>query len=240
MRLGIMQPYFFPYLGHFALIASVDQWIVFDVTQYTPKTWMNRNRILHPKSGAMYVTVPLANSSNSIKTWEAKVLDPAEAKKSIIGKLSHYKKRAPYYDQVNNIVNQTFKNSADDTLVGLNVSALNAVCEYLNISFQHQICSKLSLEYPESLGPGEWAPYICHQLGATEYVNPIGGKDLFNASTFRESGVALYFAEFEEFKYPTPSYSYEPNLSILDVMMWNSPEAILAAIKNNTGLTKAS
>jgi WbqC-like protein family len=48
MRLGIMQPYFCPYLGHFALIAAVDQRIVFDVTQYTPKTWMNRNPILHP------------------------------------------------------------------------------------------------------------------------------------------------------------------------------------------------
>jgi len=55
MRLGIMQPYFFPYLGHFSLISSVDKWIVFDVTQYTPKTWMNRNRILHPKTGWQYV-----------------------------------------------------------------------------------------------------------------------------------------------------------------------------------------
>lgn len=51
MRLGIMQPYFFPYPGHFALIAHVDQWLVFDITQYTPKTWMNRNRILHPRGG---------------------------------------------------------------------------------------------------------------------------------------------------------------------------------------------
>ena len=51
MRLGIMHPFFFPYLGHFALIAAVDQWIVFDVTQYTPKTWMNRNPILQPDTG---------------------------------------------------------------------------------------------------------------------------------------------------------------------------------------------
>ena len=49
VKLGIMQPYFFPYLGHFALIAHTDAWVVFDITQYTPKTWMNRNRVLHPK-----------------------------------------------------------------------------------------------------------------------------------------------------------------------------------------------
>ena len=67
MRIGIMQPYFFPYLGHFALIANVDAWIVFDVTQYTPKTWINRNRVLHPTSGANWVSVALKNSSISIK-----------------------------------------------------------------------------------------------------------------------------------------------------------------------------
>ena len=82
-----MQPYFFPYLGHFSLIASVDRWYVFDITQYTPRTWMNRNRILHPHDGAQYVTVPLSNSSNSIKTSEARILDLSAARQSIVGKL---------------------------------------------------------------------------------------------------------------------------------------------------------
>lgn len=240
MRLGIMQPYFFPYLGHFALIASVDRWIVFDVTQYTPKTWMNRNRVLHPTAGAMYVTVPLANSSNSIRTQEARVLDLAEARRSVAGKLSHYKKHAPYYTQVIGIIEQAFDSAGDDALVSLNVSALRAVCAYLDIPFQYQVCSALSLEYPEGLGPGDWAPYICHRLGATAYVNPIGGRDLFDVSVFREKGIALSFAEFLGFEYPTPSYTYEPSLSILDAMMWNAPETLVAAIKQNTRLIEAS
>ncbi len=62
-----MQPYFFPYLGHFALIAHTDAWVVFDISQYTPKTWMNRNRVLHPTDGWTYVTAPLSNSSIHIK-----------------------------------------------------------------------------------------------------------------------------------------------------------------------------
>ena len=84
MRLGIMQPYFFPYPGHFALIASVDRWIVFDVTQYTPKTWMNRNRVLHPASGAMYVTVPLANASKAIWVHLKVVTLTSVARSSVI------------------------------------------------------------------------------------------------------------------------------------------------------------
>ncbi|MEO6307300.1 MAG: WbqC family protein [Nitrospiraceae bacterium] len=240
MRMGIMQPYFFPYLGHFSLIASVDKWIVFDVTQYTPKTWMNRNRILHPKVGWQYVTVPLLNSSISIKTAEAKVLKFPETKQSIIGKLSHYKRTAPYFYQVNKVVQQAFDGSLDDSLVSLNVSALRVVCDYLKIPFPYQICSKLELEYLPKLGAGEWAPYICQMLGASEYVNPAGGQDIFDISVFRQRGITLYFAEFAEFKYMTHSYSYEPNLSIIDVMMWNSPQDIVAGLKQGTKLIKAS
>lgn len=240
MRMGIMQPYFFPYLGYFSLIASVDKWIVFDVTQYTPKTWMNRNRILHPKVGWQYVTVPLSNSSISIKTTEAKVLNFGDTKQSIIGKLSHYKRTAPYFCQVNKVVQQAFDGSLDDSLVSLNVSALCAVCDYLKIPFSYQICSKLTLEFPPKLGAGEWAPYLCQALGASEYVNPAGGRDIFDMSVFQQRGITLYFAEFAEFKYMTPSYSYEPNLSVIDVMMWNSPQDIVDGITQGTKLIKSS
>ena len=235
-----MQPYFFPYMGHFALIASVDEWIVFDVTQYTPKTWMNRNRILHPKTGWLYVTVPLANSSNSIQTSEARVLDLAKTRQSILGKLSHYRKKAPYYVDVTNIVQQTFTTSSDDSLVNLNVNALNAVCNYLQIPFRYRITSELALEYPPNLGPGDWAPFICDKIGASEYVNPIGGRDLFDKTVFQHHGISLLFAEFKEFKYATTPYSYQPNLSILDVMMWNAPEDIVAALKSGTTLIEAT
>lgn len=235
-----MQPYFFPYLGHFSLIASVDKWVVFDITQYTPKTWMNRNRILHPKESWQYVTVPLTNSSISIKTSEAKVLNLAETKQSIIGKLSHYKKNAPYFYAVNKIVKQSFDSASDDSLVGINVSTLKLVCEYLGIPFSYQIASKLSLKYPPDLGPGDWAPFICKMLGATEYLNPAGGRELFEPSVFEELDISLYFAEFSEFKYKTPPYQYEPHLSVLDVMMWNSPAEIMAAIKQGTTLLKAA
>ena len=145
MKLGIMQPYFFPYLGHFSLINSVDKWVVFDVTQYTPKTWMNRNRILHPSSGWQYVTIPLANSSISIKTSEAKVLSVSNSKRSIIGKLSHYKK-APFFHQVNELVKNVFNQTTDSSLVNLNINTLSTVCEYIGIPFDFKICSELDLD----------------------------------------------------------------------------------------------
>ena len=64
MRLGIMQPYFYPYLGYFSLIKHTDHWIVFDTVQYIEHGWINRNQIIHPsKPETMYFTVPLQKHS---------------------------------------------------------------------------------------------------------------------------------------------------------------------------------
>ncbi|MCF8567767.1 WbqC family protein [Alicyclobacillus tolerans] len=231
MRLGIMQPYFFPHLGHFALIAHTDRWVVFDITQYTPKSWMNRNRILHPSKGWNYITVPLSNSSISIKTHEARILDVSAAHKSILGKLSHYRKKAPYFSQVESLVNSVFANSANDSLVQLNVRGLIAICDYLGIHFRYEICSEMHLPLPERMGPGQWAPRIAGLLRASRYINPIGGRALFDPKDFKVRGVKLSFLDVPDFVYNTWPYHFESRLSILDVLMWNEPGLVRDAIR---------
>ena len=229
MRVGIMQPYFFPYLGHFALIAHTDRWIAFDITQYTPRSWISRNRVLHPARGWNYVSVPLANSSTSIRIHEARVGNPATTGQSIQGKLSHYRRCAPYYEAVQALVADTFA-QAGDSLVDLNVRALRAVCRYLQIPLNLKVCSRMGLSLPERTDPGLWALEICTQVGADEYLNPIGGSDLFDPTVYAERGVALKFLRAPDFKYDTGQYTFEPALSILDVMMWNPPQAIAEAL----------
>lgn len=239
MKLGIMQPYFFPYLGHFALIAAVDEWVVFDVTQYTPKTWMNRNRILHPQQGWQYVTVPLVNSSMTIRTHEARVQDPANAKASLLGKLSAFRRRAPFHAQVHELVEKAFGYAASDSLRDLNVSALKTVCEYIGIPFSYRICSELELDFPQQMGPGDWAPFICAALGATQYINPSSGRMLFDPVTFADAGTELMFAEFDALAYDTQPFTFEPHLSILDVLLWNSPDKVKTALRSHLTLTSA-
>ncbi len=219
MRAGIMQPYFFPYLGYLALIERADTWVVFDVTQYTPKTWMNRNRVLHPTESWNWVTVPLANSSNSIRIQEARVLDPDKARGSALGKLSHYRNRAPYWREVNGLLEAAFDGASD---------------AYLGIRFEPLICSELGLDLDSVDHPGGWAPAVAGALGADQYLNPIGGRQLFREDEFRERGIALEFLEFPTFEYDTGSYAFEPDLSVLDVLMWNDPGSIRAALGTAT------
>ena len=199
MKLGIMQPYFFPHLAHFALISAVDEWIVFDITQYTRKSWINRNRVLHPDDGWQYVSIRLLNSSIHIKILEAEVASPRSQERYVLGKISHCRRHAPYYAQVCDIVRTAFAGIVDDRLVSLNVSGLRAVCEYLGLKFRYRLCSQLALDYPDGLRDGQWAPWIAAKLSADVYVNPIGGRALsirrisagsasaYNSSTLRLS-----------------------------------------------------
>ena len=240
MKIGIMQPYFFPYLGHFALIDAVDKWVVFDVTQYTPKSWMNRNRILHPTSGWNYVTLPLEKSSISLSTCDVYVRDTDKVKTSILGKISHYKKQAPFYWQVVEIINRTFENVTSSKLVDINVSSLKETCDYLGLRFDGDICSELGLSFPQNMGPGDWAPFISEQLKAKVYINPSNGIPLFNTHDFTKRHIELHAISFSTFEYDTGSMEFEKNLSILDVMMWNSPSIIRQKIKDLSLITRIS
>jgi hypothetical protein len=237
MKLGLMQPYFFPYLGHFALIAAVDEWIVFDTPQYTRQSWINRNRVLHPNGGWQYISIPLKNSSNHIKILETEIVSCPKLERHVLGKISHYKGHAPYYAQVCEMVRTTFAGVVDDSLVSLNVSSLRTVCAYLRLPFRYHLCSQLGIEYPDKLLAGQWAPWISAKLSADVYINPVGGRELFDPADFTNSGVSLAFLVFAPFSYETPPYNFERDLSILDVLMWNSPDAIVQAIRENSSLT---
>lgn len=234
-----MQPYFFPYLGHFALIAAVDEWVVFDITQYTRRSWINRNRVLHPRGGWQYISVPLVHSSIHMRILEAAVASPQAQEQYVLGKLSHYKRRAPYYVAVLEVIRQSFADRADDRLTSLNVSALRTVCDYLGLRFRYRICSELNLDYPANLLAGGWAPWIAGRLGADVYVNPLAGRGLFDVAAFEREGVGLLFLKFDSSSYETPGYTFENDLSILDVLMWNSPATVMRMLQENSHLVAA-
>jgi hypothetical protein len=238
--LGIMQPYFFPYWGHFALIEATQRWIIFDVTQYTPKMWMNRNRILHPNHGWQYINAPIHKSSISLKTFEAKLSNPKASGEKIIRQLAHYRNKAPYYENVIGLLENIFSSLESENLVDLNALSIKKTCEYLDINFEYEICSRMNLNFPDEIAAGEWAPLIASQVGASHYINPLGGREIFNVNDFNNKRIKLSFLKTNEFRYTTPGYVFEPNLSILDVMMWCTPNDIKKALKGRVEIILAT
>ena len=71
---------------------------------------------------------------------------------------------------------------------------------------------------------------------ANVYVNPAGGRELFDPGDFAKCGVALEFLDFTPFVYETPGYGFESSLSILDVLMWNASGVVRQAIHDNSKL----
>lgn len=227
MKLGIMQPYFFPYLGYYDLINRTDRWVVFDVVKYTHRTWMNRNRILHPKEGWQYINVPVHKVSEEAAIKDVRIVDKAAAHNRIIGQLAHYRQsRAPFYSRVTQLVDECFTRLDGDSLRDLNVLTLAVPCEYLGIKFDYSILSQMELKLADVQHPGQWALEISHALGAGEYINPPNGKSIFRPEEFQACGITLSFTELIDFRYPCGRYTFVERLSVLDVMMWNSPESI--------------
>lgn len=227
MKLGIMQPYFFPYIGYFSLLRNTDKWIVFDTVQYIERGWINRNKIIHPaKPEAMYVTVPLMEHRRIDAIRDIRIDRKQLYVDKILGQIqASYKKRSPYFDEVFHLVEGCL-NTETESISRLNILSMKKVCGYLEISLDLQIFSEMKIDLGKIDAPDEWALNISKALGAEEYINPPGGKDFFCKEKYEKSGIKLSFLKANSVLYDQKKSVFLPNLSIIDAMMFNSKEDV--------------
>ncbi len=226
MRLGIMQPYFFPYIGYFSLIKQVDKFILFDTVQFIRHGWIERNRILKPLEGWQYFQVPLQKHSRDIRIKDTLIDNQLDWKRKIFAQLQHYKKMSPYFSSVMEILDNTFGQEYSE-IASLNKAALQTVCEYLNIETPIETFSVMNLSIDPANAPDEWALNICKAMvGVDEYWNPPGGITFFDRSKYEANKICLKFQQVHSVEYDQKRATFESNLSIIDVMMFNSKEEI--------------
>ena len=225
MKVGIMQPYFFPYLGYYSLIKNTDKWIVFDAVQFIRHGWIERNRILKPVEGWQYICVPLEKHSRDTVIRDVKIRNTDNWKEKIINQLEHYKKRAPHYNSVIHFLENTFSFQTDSITL-LNTHLLGETCNYLGMPFKYEIFSEMNLQMETVNGPGDWALNISKAIGATAYINPPGGIEIFEKNKFESAGINLQFLKMNLKEYDQKRNIFESGLSIIDVMMFNSPQEI--------------
>lgn len=219
-----MQPYFLPYIEHFRLIAACDQWIVFDTVPYRRKTWMSRNRIINRDKGWSYVSVPVAGGSSQGPVAKAE-LSSVDWRNTLRDKLKIYEKEANFYHETCELVEELLE-PPHTTLADLNTWSLTRVCNHLKVDTPIERLSQIDLDLPEQAEAGDWALLISESLGATEYRNPSGGKDLFDPEAFDAADIQLSFHEHREVTYQTSTFEFVPNLSILDQLMWCGRETV--------------
>lgn len=225
MRLGIMQPYFFPYIGYFSLIKHTDRFILLDKVQFIRHGWIERNRILRQSGAWCYISVPLKKHSHNTLISDIEINNSVNWKQKIISQLGYYK-GAPFFYKILNLVNTILKPEIQN-IVELDLYALQNVCEYLGIKTPLEIFSKMALKIETPTEADEWALNICRSMrGVNEYWNPVGGKEIFNSEKYYKNNIELYFQKMSIPEYRQKDNLFEPALSIIDVMMFNSLEEI--------------
>ena len=230
-----MQPYFFPYMGYFQLMNCVDKWVVFDQIQFINKGWVNRNRILHPDKDKVwqYFTLPLSGKKQKDYISDISICPNVKRwKETITGKLSFYKRHAPFYNQTMDLVIDCLSYHELNLSKFLTNSLLN-ISKYLDINTIVEVQSKLKLPNLDIKHPGQWALRIAENLNASEYVNPINGSHLFDPKEFEEKNIILSFFECKTKEYFQYGRKFTPNLSIIDTLMWQPIDEIKSVIHSS-------
>jgi len=227
MTLGIMQPYFFPYIGYWQLIKSVDVFVLFDDVQYIRHGWINRNRMLKPGGGWQYIVLPIKKHSQNTLIKMIKVDENIDWKSQIIRQLEHYRHslRAPFYYETMEFLDKLFSSINGNSVVDINKAIIIELTRLLGIETEILVSSEKNFDYSMVNDSGDWALAISEQMGAEEYRNPVNGAPLFDVKKFSEKGIRLSFLQSSDIEY-SQGRSFEPSLSILDALMFNGADVL--------------
>ncbi|MES2132270.1 MAG: WbqC family protein [Bacteroidota bacterium] len=227
MKLGIMQPYFLPYLGYFQLIKAVDVFVIYDDVNYIKQGWVNRNRF---SKGAepCYITLELSGSSSFKKINEISV---GHNKAKIVKTLNAYYKKATHFGETMDLAERIL-NFPEDNLSGFLSNSIKLICNELNIETNIRISSELTKN--NELKAQEKIIHMCKLLNAGVYINAIGGQELYSKEAFALQGMELKFIQSKLSSYTQFSDIFIPGLSIIDVLMFNGKDKTKNQLNNYT------
>ena len=230
MKLAIMQPYLFPYIGYFQLINAVDKFVILDDVNYFKKGFINRNNYLI-NGEKKILTLPLKDASQNKLIMETEVLSDLSAKEKFLKTLEVSYKKAPCFTDVFPLIYKIIMHNESNLSAYLYNSIIN-INNYLSIDTE---IVKTSSVYNTHHLKGQFKILdICVQEKATTYINPIGGTQLYNKENFAEKSMNMYFLKIGNINYTQYKNEFIPFLSIVDVMMFNSISALKEHLANYT------
>jgi hypothetical protein len=217
-KIGMMQPYLFPYIGYFQLISAVDVFVLGDDLQYVKESWINRNRILMNGADRL-ITFPLKKGPYLSKINERVLSDDfPEQMDKLVRVLHSAYSRAPCYKKVMPFLEETIRYPERNFSMYAE-NSIRRVCGYLDIPTPIVIASELDIG--DVIDKQDRVAKTAKKLGGDIYINFIGGGGLYDFDYFRERGLTLLFHQINEVAYPQFDNAFVPRLSIIDVLMFN-------------------
>ncbi len=225
MKIGIMQPYFLPYVGYFQLIKAVDKYIIYDDVNFITRGYINRNNMLVNSERKLF-TIKLKGASHNKLINEIEVGDDF---RKFLKTVQYNYFKAPFYKDVFPVIQQITQ-FEDKCLSQFIANSIKEICCYLDIDTSILMSSELSKDC--SLKGKDKIINICKCLGAYMYINSIGGKELYDKDEFAFHGIDLKFLNTEIIPYQQFRNEFISNLSILDVLMFNPVKKVNEMLTN--------
>jgi hypothetical protein len=228
MKLAIMQPYLFPYLGYFQMIAAVDKFVIYDDVAFMKQGWVNRNQInLHGKPHLFSVPLQNVSSNRAIRDTALSLLEYLRWKEKFLKTIALAYAKAPQYEPVRALLAEVL--GSNSVNIGeLASRSILTICQRLGIPTQIELSSTI---YDNGhLHAQDRVLDICAREKATIYINAPGGRELYAPETFAANGIELRFLRSRLPEYPQLKPEFVPALSIIDVLMFNAPEKIQAML----------
>lgn len=218
-----MQPYIFPYIGYFQLINAVDKFVFYDDVNFIKRGWINRNQLLVTDNPFLF-SIPLKEASQNKLINQVQIEYDVKWIRKLYLTIENNYKKAPFFDGVYNLIQQVFE-ANHITIADLCIDSIKQVVNYLELEV---VFEKSSEKYQETKGleKAERIIKICQINQAKTYINPIGGKELYQKETFKENGIDLNFIESQLTSYPQFNNNFVPGLSIIDVLMFNNQKDV--------------
>ena len=228
MKLAIMQPYIFPYIGYFQLIKAVDKFVLYDDVNFINRGWINRNRILVNGSDSMF-TIPLKDASQNKLINEIDVNWDNNWKGKFLKTIEQAYKKAPFYENILPIIEKTIE-VQEVQFNKIIENNLRLICEYLEI--KTEIISSSTIYQNTDKKAQERILDICLHEKANHYINPIGGLELYDKEIFANENMQMNFIKSSPVEYKQFKNEFVPWLSMIDVLMFNSKEEINKFLDN--------
>lgn len=214
MRVAIMQPTYLPWIGYFALMASVDVFVLLDSVQFARRSWQQRNRI-KTANGVQWLTVPvLKKGRRDQKIVDVEIDTSSGFPEKHIKAIETAYKNAPFYtacsEELFDILNHNQK-----WLAQLDVELII----WLKKMFAIEAEILRSSEMETRGSKAELLAGICEQLGAEEYISPLGSKEYMDRSdAFSKRKIAVNYFEYNHPVYSQLHGSFEPYMSSIDLL----------------------
>jgi hypothetical protein len=224
MKIAIMQPYIFPYIGYFQLIHAVDKFVIYDDVSFIKQGWINRNRILSNDSELLF-SIPLEQISSYRRICETKINGSSYARwhSKFLRTIEQSYKKAPNFMVVYPMIRSVFSGEYE-FIHQLCIESIITVTNYLEIDTEIIMTSR---RYNNSyLRAQDRVIDICMKENASIYINLFGGISLYNQYDFRTANLHLLFLKSRPATYLQLRTDFVPRLSIIDVMMFNKPQVI--------------